>query len=406
MQKPQRENEEKKAETQAKHKLRLVKATSGTLLGVGAAALITSIFYVSSILAFIGLGLVFWGAILLYIQPEEYAKKVLLDAAVLPSLATLNQIMQELNYKGKAIYLPPKYLKDPEANKIYIPKQKHGKPPTPELILKQESQLFIKNPQGILLTPPGAQLTRLFEKTLGTSFTKVDPEYLQQNLPKVFIEDLEIAEDLEIETKSRKAAKKITGSVSVIGTTSDTIHVKITNPILQDIWKEDRKLSHLYTKIGCPISSAIACALTKATGKPITIEKIQPSTDGKIIEANYRILETTEPQEHAAKPPAEADIIEPHPSLLSKLSGLFLVAFGSLILVWIGWLTWHDMTTWGKDLTVILFGSRTGEPIDLTIGMRVIHYFIIGLTLLLTGIVIHLRRRKSSTSDQHKRPLT
>ena len=285
MQKPQKENKDKKAETRTKHKTRLAKATSWTLLGVGAAALITSIVYVSSILAFIGLGLVFWGAILLYIQPEEYTKKVLLDAAVLPSLSTLNQIMQELNYKGKAIYLPPKYLKDPEANKAYITKQKEGKLPKPELILKQESQLFLKKPQGILLTPPGAQLTKLFEKTLDISFTKADLQYVTQNMPKLFIEDLEIAEDLEIETRYGESATK------TVETKYDAIHVKITNSILKDTYKENRKLSHLYGTIGCPICSAIACALTKATGEPIVIERVQPSEDGKIIEATYRILE-------------------------------------------------------------------------------------------------------------------
>lgn len=398
MQKPQRENKEKKPETRTTHKLRLVKATSRTILGVGAAVLIASVIYVSQILAFIGLSLVFWGALLLYIQPEEYTKKALLDATALTSLATLNQIMQELNYKGKAIYLPPKYLKDPEANKIYIPKQKDGKPPTPELILKHQSQFFIKNPQGILLTPPGAQLTKLFEKTLETSFTKTDLQYLQENMPKLFVEDLEIAEDIEIETKNRKAAKEITDPVSLIGTARDTIHVKITNSILQGIWKEDRKLSYICGTIGCPICSAIACALTKATGKPITIERIQPSEDGKIIEADYRVLETTEPQEQVGKALAEtSEVIERHPSRLSKVASLILIAFGSTILAWIGWLTWYDMTTWGKDLALILFGSRTGEAISLGTGMKVIYYLLIGLTSLVIGLVTFVRRRRSTT---------
>jgi len=282
------------SKTKTNHGTRLARATSLTLLGVGTAALITSVIYVSQMLAFIGLSLVFFGALLLYIQPEEYTKKALLDATALTSLETLNQIMQELNYKGKAIYLPPKYFENPEASKVYVSKQEGAELPTPELILKHESQLFIKNPQGILLTPPGAEMTKLFEKTLGTSFTKVDIEYLQQNLPKLLIEALEIAEDLEIETKNRKVTREITDAVSLIGTARGTIHVKITNPILQDLWKEDRRLSHLCGTVGCPISSAIACALTKATGKPITIEKIQPSKDGKIIEADYGVLETTE----------------------------------------------------------------------------------------------------------------
>jgi len=200
-------------ETKTKHRIRLAKAISWTLLGVGAAALVTSILYVSSMLAFVGLGLVFWGIILLYIQPEGYTKKVLLDATLSPSLTTLNQIVQELDYKGKAIYLPPKYLNDPEANKVYISKQKDEKLPTPELILKQESKLFIQNPQGILLTPPGAELTKLFEETLDTSFTKTDLQYLQQNMPKLFIEDLEIAEDLEIQIKHREVSTSVTDSV-------------------------------------------------------------------------------------------------------------------------------------------------------------------------------------------------
>jgi len=87
----------------------LARATSVTLLGVGAAVLIASFIYVSQILAFIGLSLMFWGALLLYIQPGEYTRKALLDATALTSLEALSQIMQELNYKGKAIYLPPKY---------------------------------------------------------------------------------------------------------------------------------------------------------------------------------------------------------------------------------------------------------------------------------------------------------
>jgi uncharacterized membrane protein len=151
-------NNQRNPKTRTNHKANLIKAATWAFIGIGSLALFTSIVYVSSILSFIGLGLIFWGALLLYIQPEEYTKKALLDATVIPSLETLNQIIHELDYKGKGIYLPPKYLKDPEASKVYISKQKDGKLPKPELILKYENQLFFENPQGILLTPPGAQL--------------------------------------------------------------------------------------------------------------------------------------------------------------------------------------------------------------------------------------------------------
>ncbi len=76
-----------------------------------------------------------------------------------------------------------------------------------------------------------------------------------------------------------------------------------------------------------------------------------------------------------------------------NLVGLFLTAFGSAILAWIGWLIWHDVSVWGKDIALIFFGSRTGEPICLGIGMKVIYYFLISLTLLFSGLFTFLRRR-------------
>ena len=83
--------------------------------------------------------------------------------------------------------------------------------------------------------------------------------------------------------------------------------------------------------------------------------------------------------------------------LLPNLAGLFLVAFGSIILAWVGWLTWYDMTSWGKDISLIFFGSRTGEAISLGIGMKVIYYFLIGLSLLLSGLLAFLRRQSKTT---------
>jgi len=74
---------------------------------------------------------------------------------------------------------------------------------------------------------------------------------------------------------------------------------------------------------------------------------------------------------------------------------LFLVAFGSIILAWVGWLTWYDMTTWGKNLALVFFGSRTGEPCSLGIGMKIFDYFLIGLAFPLLGLFILLRRRIS-----------
>ena len=384
MEKTQMENQPRIPKKGTKQKAALMKVLIYAFIGIGATVLLTSIVYVSSILAFIGLGLVFWGALLLYIQPEEYTKKSLLDSTVIHPLKSLSQIIYELNYKGKPIYLPPKYFKDPETNKVYISKQKDGKLPEPELILKHENQLFLQNPQGILMTPPGVQLSNLFEKQLETSFTKADLNYIIKNMPKILIENLEIAENIEIKTENNK------------------ITIKITNSAFKETQNENSKHSYLFPSICCPLSSAIACALAKATGKPITIENVQTSEDSKIVETTYQILEKTETEtllpeikteELTEELPTISMPLQIRKRLLPNLTSLLLAVIGLVILAQVAWITWYDITVWSKDIVQIFLGSRIGEAISLGIGMKIIHYFILGLAFFLSGILTYLRNR-------------
>jgi hypothetical protein len=380
MQEPQSKGKEKNIETRTERRRSSAKVISWVLLASGVASLIVSIVYNSSILAFMGLGLTFWGALLLYLKTQEYAHK-LLDTSVLPSLHTLNQLIRELNYKGNPVYLPPNYFEDPEATKIYISKQKEAGLPKPEEIQRNESRLFVKNSEGILLTPPGAELTKIFERTLETSFTKLDLKSLEQNLPKLFVEDLEIAENLEFQMKE------------------DSVHLRITNSIYKDL----ANLPHVLDKIGGPICSAIACAITKAAGKPVVIEKIETSEDGKTTDAKFRLLGVRVPEQ--MKPIEKMESLAPtqleqavklyfRSRLLPKLVSQLLVVLGSITLVWVGVLTFYDMTVWGKDISLIFFGSRTGEAMSLGIGVKVIHYFVLGLALLFSGLIIFLRSKR------------
>ena len=72
---------------------------------------------------------------------------------------------------------------------------------------------------------------------------------------------------------------------------------------------------------------------------------------------------------------------------------LSLVGSAALILAWVGWLTWIDITVWNKDIGTIFLGSRTSEAISLGIGMTVFYYFSIGMLLLAAGLVLFLRHR-------------
>jgi len=262
-----------------------------TMLPLGAISLVASIRYNSSTLAFIGLGLVFWGAVLLYIRPEEQTKKALLEAALLPSLATLNRMIQELGYTGDATYLPPKYFTNPETAKMYIPKKKNATLPTPEQTQPYEDQPLARTTGGLLLTPPGVQLSKLLEKSLGKSFIQTDLENLRQNLPRLFIDDLEIAQNLEIQAQNDTIGKKEDDQAFANHLESKTINAILTKPIYRTLFTETEDPQQPTGLIGGPICSAIAIALTRATGKPVRIKAVKSSEDGNAIEATYEIVE-------------------------------------------------------------------------------------------------------------------
>jgi len=337
------------------------------LFSFGVLSLTSSIFYSSFILAFIGLGLTFWGALLLYIAPTKFVKGVLLDSTAISSLVSISRIIADLRYEGDGVYLPPRYLREVKGGTVFIPVRKEIVVPPVQVA---EGRLF--HPNGICLTPPGLSLANLYEDELGTDFARVDLRYLQNNLPKLFIEGLEIAEDLELTTES------------------DIVHLKIAGSIYADLCRELRKTaSNLCSQIGCPLCSSIALAVARSTGNPVTIEDSKVSPDGKIVEARLRLLGKVEPEAKKAVEP------RPSPPLLS-LGGLILSVLGSAVLILMGWVIWQDVTVWGKDISLILFGSRIGEAIGLGIDMKVIYYLLIGSLLLVSGLVTFLRRKGRS----------
>jgi len=243
------------------------KVASSLMLLVGIILLIGSSFGASTVFAFVGISLTFWGALLLYIRPSKYVKSELLTASF-PSLANMDTLIQRSKTQGKAVYLPPKSLKNIESSIVLIPRHNPFKLPASQT---DEDHLLKNNSEGLYLTPPGISLSQLFERTLGTSFTRADLQFLQDKLPKLFIEQLEIAEGLTIEAEN------------------NTITVKLRKNVFSDMCHKTAELQRIHESIGCPLCSAIACALAKTTGKPITIDREQ--TSGETTTIQYRILE-------------------------------------------------------------------------------------------------------------------
>ena len=231
-----------------------------TLLAVGTIALISATVSSSPILAFIGLGLAFWGALLMYTRPSQYVRRSLLTTTAISSLVTIGQEIGKLEAKGRAVYLPPKHLEEMKGGKVYL------------------------NPGGPYLTPPGVGLANLYEKELGVDFAKADLDYLQTNLPRLLVEDLEIAEDLQMKPEE------------------GSIKVSIEGSVFKDLCREVRNIApSICASVGCPLISSIALAITRTTGKQVVIEENETSADGSAVTATFRFLGETESKELATR---------------------------------------------------------------------------------------------------------
>lgn len=249
------------------------KAASAALLGAGSLLIAFSVYQNSTVAAFTGLGLILWGIVLGYVTVQEYVKKELLAFSTLSNYAVIERILKDFGSAQRAIYLPAKYSNSLEANYAFLMRSNKDKLPSPESLLVEE-KLGVGFEKGKLLVPPGHGLTKLLEKALRTSFTQVDLKFLNQNLPKLVTEELEIVSEFNTEIHN------------------DSVQVKFRNSVFDnDAIDEDERYSLALTLLGCPLTSALACALAKASGKPTIIAEYHKIKSQRITTVTYKFLD-------------------------------------------------------------------------------------------------------------------
>ena len=247
-------------------------------LVVGVLLLIISYVFASTVLAFVGLSLTFWGALFLFIKSTKLVKPAILDATIMPSYTTLDRILADLEYDGKALYIPPypkdaylpEHLSGMKDHLVFIPSKDSTTVPSIEEMAQK--RFLVKNPKGICVFPPGSGLVKLFEKELGIDFTKIDRESIYDWLSAVIVNNLELATGFQMEPEDK------------------FIHATITNSVYRNLYSKDQNLKSVQL-VGCPLVSAISCALAMTTGKRVTIAKTDSSLDLKTIEVWYQLVE-------------------------------------------------------------------------------------------------------------------
>ncbi|MEM1589711.1 MAG: hypothetical protein QW175_04785 [Candidatus Bathyarchaeia archaeon] len=243
----------------------------------GILALVAAVLNNSNILAFIGLGLAFWGALFFFVRPVRYVQSSLIDSTALPTYKTIDRIVADLKYKGKSYYIPPypkevylpEYLKGLKDPVVFISADTGGMPSIEELA---KSKFLLANPNGICVAPPGLGILTQLEKELGKDSSKLQLTELCEALPPLVVENLRLVRELKMKVEE------------------NTAYLKMLDPVYKSLYAEKEKLRSVHF-LGCPLASAIACALAKASGKMVTILKVNTSADGQIIEVRYRMVE-------------------------------------------------------------------------------------------------------------------
>lgn len=235
------------------------------MLVIGFAALVSSVALTSTVLAFIGLGLVFWGVLVFLIRPQKYVRTDLMNATTLSSLKTIDKMVLDLGYHEKGVYIP---VTGSDKAIVFIPSEPFSRIPQSTVA---HGKIFVDDPKGMLIGPPGLALSSLIEKKLRFKLKNCGVEKLVQALPKVLVEDLEIVRDVEIEVKE------------------DYVNFKLVDSIYADSCREVRETSRR-CGLGCPMCSALACVLATASGKPVLFEEDKPTADKRTTITSYQLL--------------------------------------------------------------------------------------------------------------------
>jgi hypothetical protein len=224
----------------------------------------------SSFLAIVGVSVAFWSILLLFFTPTKRTFLELLKVSASATGSNIERAIMELNSDEKGVYLPPQNLLDFNSSLVFVPKTVKTPLPTAG---ETNEKLFTEKKTGLLLTPPGLALSKMFEQELGLSFRKISLPQVQMNVTKL-IHDLKFAEDAQVRIQDKIITIEVTGS--------------IFNTLCQET-RNNQPRTH--AQVGCILASAFACAFAKASDKPVTIQKdtLNPETKTLIIE--YRMEE-------------------------------------------------------------------------------------------------------------------
>jgi hypothetical protein len=135
-----------------------------------------------------------------------------------------------------------------------------------------ESKFVGSKVKGIFVCAPGSAILDQLEKKSKVDLSKVNKEELFEILPNLFINNLALANEISLSQKDEE------------------IRLMLKDSAYQNLYSRQFGLKSIIL-IGCPIASAVACALAKSTGKRVVLQSLKIGLETKIIMITFRIVQ-------------------------------------------------------------------------------------------------------------------
>jgi hypothetical protein len=244
------------------------------LIGVGGASLAASYFADSVILTLAGLGLVFWGVIMLYISPQRFIPEKLFGSMAISTTKTIDRLLVSMNYGGRTVFLHPKHLKGLSQGYIFIPYEDKDRNVLPSDEALAEEKFVYENPRGIFMIAPSQGIVELIEKEIDSNLATLDMAYIKENLPKLLVNNFRLIDSMSIEENHGFVRVRMEGESAA--------------KVCSTVTKETTVGKHF----GCPLCASLGLIFSKVTGRPVSIEESSVNEVESSISTAFKTLET------------------------------------------------------------------------------------------------------------------
>lgn len=205
----------------------------------------------------LGLGALFLAVMILFLpESPSFRANRLATMSSMPSMMNLEALIEDLDVSARGIYIPVTGFG--LIPKVFVPMVESEPVLLPSLQLAASNRIFVtvgSNPRdrGMLLLPPGGDILSAIENSMQIDLAAVQGDDLEHRL----------ALALDVLGLSRK---------TTVRSEKDSVNVEMDLTAFLEVEEKLRATApRLVQQIGTPLTSAIASAISKASGKYVRL---------------------------------------------------------------------------------------------------------------------------------------